>query len=519
MTDFTRDRWGRPLIAQPEGKPLPYTRISSFGQQLENQFGLNKWKQRMVLLGAVDRPDLMKLASAARSNDRKLDGLVEQMMDAGGASRAANTGTAIHDVLAQIDEGTISQGDVPDEFLGPVQAWHDLLAGFGWSPVADMVEIAVVHDRLQAAGSLDNVCRTSDGRLVVVDKKTGKSMGQRPLAYMVQLAIYATADRYDIESGVRSPLGVDQSVAYIAHIPAAGGDSALYEVDIEEGLRLADLAAQVKQAEKTAKPVTKLAPVASPLAPVASETDGGTSTAETAVGSREDNGDANLQVRRDWLAGRLRACLDHPMAKPLLANRWPADLPKLASDHRHTADELVEVERVIAAVETEIEADFTHRDPTVVPDRQDRFEPKRQQTREKPREGKRADPKSMETLKSKITDLESGRKQIVMDIAKAAHESGVSISLTQRPSVRRFEIARLLMMLVEDWPDADVATAVLQYVTNQPDRTAGEIVGWMSADEATDAIGRLPNLANHGEVTIGPTGQMAFQVKEPENHG
>lgn len=517
MTDFKRDRWGRPLIVQPEGDPLPYARVSSFGQQLENQFGLNKWKQRMVLLGAVDRPDLMKLASAARNDDRKLDGLVDQLMDAGGASRAANTGTAIHDILAQVDEKTVDLGDVPDEFLGPVQAWRDLLEQFGWEPVSSMVEVAVVHDRLRAAGSLDNICRRPDGSLVVVDKKTGKSMGKRPLAYMVQLAIYATAEIYDLETGERSPLGVDQSVAYIAHIPAAGGAPAMYEVDVAEGLRLAELAAQIKTAEKQAQPVTKMAPVASPLAPVAPETVGGTSTPESSPEPTEDNGDANLAVRRRWLADRLRAILPNPTAKTLLASRWPDTLPKLSSDHQHTAAELVEVERVIASIETDIEADFPSSDPTKPTERR---EIRRQEIREKPREGKRADPKSLEVLKSKITDLESGRKQIVMDIAKQAHQSGVSISLTQRPSIRRFEIARLLLAIVEDWPDIEVATAVLQYVTDQPDKTAGEIVGWMSADEATDAVGRLPTLATDGEITISPDGQMGFQLaKDQKNHG
>ncbi len=45
--DFTRDRWGRPLIIPADGgKAIAYGRFSSHGSVLEDKFALEKWKIR-----------------------------------------------------------------------------------------------------------------------------------------------------------------------------------------------------------------------------------------------------------------------------------------------------------------------------------------------------------------------------------------------------------------------------------------------------------------------------------------
>lgn len=502
MIDFKRDRWGRPLIVPADGgKPVAYSRVSSYGQTLENQFGLNKWKQRMVLLGAINRPDLMSLATAAKNEDRTLDGLVQQMLDAGGASRAANTGTAIHDVLAQVDAESLDAGSVADEFLAPVQAWQGLLDGLGWSAVPDRIEVTVVNDRYEAAGSLDNICRTADGSMVVVDKKTGKSIGRRPLAYMVQLAIYATSDIYDIETGQRQPLGVDARSAYIAHIPADGGEPAMYEVDVEEGLRLADLAFQVKKAERSGEPLARLTPADMPRpAPDAREAQG------EATESKPD-------AQRDWLKGRVATILSYETGRDLLGGYWPADIPKLSADHVYSQVEIDEIVACLNLIEMVLEAPFPGDDPT----REKPTLPSKAQitmARDKPQEGRRVEQPDVYALQLTIESLPEEQQQIIMQFAKEAHSAGASVSLRQRPSVRRFEIARMLIQLVKDWPDADIAFGVLRHLTGLESQTAGEIIGWLTVEQATALAAAMPELARTGEIIIRPDGQMSINTKE-----
>ena len=496
MPDFQRDRWGRPLVVPAAGgEAKPYARVSSFGQILENQFGLNKWKQRMVLLGAIDRPDLMQLATAAKGDDRKLDGLVQQMLDAGGASRAANTGTAIHDMLAQIDMGEIAVGDVPDQFFEQVRAWHDLLDVHNMEPVPDMVEIQVVNDRFQAAGSADNICRTADGRLVLVDKKTGKKISQRPLAYMVQLAIYATSDQYDVETGERKPLGVDDTVAYIAHVPANGGEAAMYEVDVAEGLRLAELAADAKRAEKEAAPVRKMSRSAPP-------------------GSKKGS-----DAKRLWIADRLSTILEYPKAKMLLQSRWPADLPKLSSDYRHSDAELEQIAAVVQSIEDEVSAPFPPADPTV-----DKPAPRKKavsavEPRRTVDEGGRADDQAVEALQRTLSNLRHEHRELVMQWAKEAHQSGQSLSLRQNQSIRRFEAARLLIELATRWENADAALAVLADCGETND-TVGTTVAWYSVDQSKAAMERSQILAQQGRLQVSNTGDLLFQTPEgPDTDG
>lgn len=496
MPDFERDRWGRPLVVPAAGgKPKPYARVSSFGQILENQFGLNKWKQRMVLLGAIDRPDLMQLATAAKSDDRKLDGLVEQMLDAGGASRAANTGTAIHDVLAQVDAGDLTLDAVPDQFLAQARAWQDLLDAHGLQPVPDMVELQVVNDRFEAAGSADNICRTADGRLVLVDKKTGKKIGQRPLAYMVQLAIYATSDRYDVETGKREPLGVDDTVAYIAHVPASGGEAVLYEIDVAEGLRLAELAADAKRAEKQATPIRKMEPAAAPAA------------------------EPGSPAKRLWVADRLSTILEYPKAKTLLGSRWPADLPRLSSDHRHSDAELEQIAAIVQSIEDEVSAPFPPADPTAEKPAPRKKAAAKTEPPATIDEGGRADDQAVEALQRTLSNLRHEHREFVMRWAKEAHESGRSLSLRQNQSIRRFEAARLLIELATRWESDEAAMAVLADCGETND-TVGTTVAWYSVDQSKTAMERSQILAQQGRLQVSNTGDLLFQTPErPDTNG
>jgi len=81
----------------------------------------------------------------------------------------------------------------------------------------------------------------------------------------VQLAVYATGERYDAVTGERRPLGVvlegphageyevDLDVAEVVHLPLGEGRAQVYEVDIRSGRTAAGLAKSVKALRNDAR--------------------------------------------------------------------------------------------------------------------------------------------------------------------------------------------------------------------------------------------------------------------------
>lgn len=462
MSDFNRDRWGRPTIIQVDGSLKPYTRISSYGQNLENQTGLTKWKLRTVVAGAVARPDLMQLASAHKADDRKLDDLAQQMLDAGGASRAANTGTAIHEVLAQVDQGILTRDAVPGNFLPYMQAWYDTLDQFGLEVIPEMVELRLVNDHYEAAGSGDNfLMRTSDGKLIAVDKKTGKSIQPRPLAYMVQLALYATSVEYTVATGERSALpNVDLEVAYIAHLPAQSDTCTLYEIDLREALKLADLSQAIRKAEKTTPKVIKLEPQAaaspSPLA-------------------------EPIVERHALLKARVGALVEAGHMNTLVAF-WPDEVPTFKQSNEQSSAELDKITKIVESAEALHSMPFLP-EPQSAP--QKPKETKRS-TKKKIDEGHLMDNPSIDELRSTIKALPTAKRKILEAWAKEASESGQSISLTATPSVRRFEIARAMILL------ADQPNPLAAIISNGGNgATVGEALSMLTVDQATKITKQL----------------------------
>lgn len=501
--DFTRDRWGRPLIKQPEGKDLPYTRISGYGQVLEDQFGLTKWKQRMVLVGAVARPDLVKLATAAKDDDRRLDTLVEQMLEAGGASRAANTGTAIHEVLANLDTGKIDLDSVPDEFLAHARLWTSTLEQHGLTVEQSLVECHLVNDRYQAAGSGDNFLRDSNGVLYVADKKTGKSIGQRPLAYMVQLALYATADLYDIETGERTPTGCDQSTGYIVHLPANGETCELYEVDLDAALELATLAQQVRRAQKTTTPISKI--------------DRSSTTVKSKPISEKPAKSAKskkptVAERRAWIEQRVRTVLEQPDGRAMLQLCWPPDIPRLSSDHKHTAAELDRLTTALDEAEKGSSAPFPAPDPANIakPVVEAKEEPRKAQPKPLD-EGRFVDQPTIDALRAKFDSLLPEQQKQIADWAREAHAADRNVSLQLKPSERRFNIARAMIELATTWEgDSDAVPAVIRTVTPL-DTTVGATLGSLTIDQAESLIVHSDALSKYGTLSYTFDGVAEFQ--------
>lgn len=220
--DFPRDRWGRPLIIPPGGgKPIAYFRASSYGGPLEDRYNLEQWRLRTASVGLSRRQDLIAaIAACAPHEKKKMDEHVEAAIVAGGGSDAANIGVALHSFSERVDRGELAVGDIPEPWRERVQAYVDTIDANGLDVVPHLIECRLVNDRWRVAGTADRFYRRrSDGRLVVADLKTGKSVGS--LTQMLQLFVYATSVLYDPATGERTPIGdVDTTHGLIIHLPA-----------------------------------------------------------------------------------------------------------------------------------------------------------------------------------------------------------------------------------------------------------------------------------------------------------
>ena len=258
--DFLRDDFKRPLIMQEDGSRLPYSRASSLGGVLESQDKLINWKQRQTAIGLARRPDLILAVNADRDNIDKMKAHVEKCEAEARSDARATIGTSVHTLTEKVDQG-IDPGYVPEEFLPDLDAYMKRT-----KPIFEHLEIEVrlVQDELQVAGTADRVCRikadlkTPDGgvlpagSIVIGDLKTSKSMKYSEMKFSVQFAVYAHSVRYDIDNEKRIPwdVPIDQKWAVVFHVPAGEGTCSLYWVDIEEGWRLAKLSAEVKKARR-----------------------------------------------------------------------------------------------------------------------------------------------------------------------------------------------------------------------------------------------------------------------------
>jgi hypothetical protein len=266
MTDIKRDRWDRPLILQPDGREIAYTRASTAAKALDDLNALMAWKARKTAEGLVKRPDLMSrvsgvLATGNPDDDwsakRTLNGVVDEAMEAAGATTARNAGSAMHSLTEAVDMHTWPLW-ISDEDEARLVAYAEAVRHMK----ALEAETFVVLDNLKVAGSFDRLWRLPDGRVVVGDLKTGKSEADYPLSTAMQLAFYAHGRKYDPETGRRSKLhaDLDTSVGLLIHLPASGGCKVI-PLDLVKGWHAAQTAAMVHHEIRKWKPADLYVPL------------------------------------------------------------------------------------------------------------------------------------------------------------------------------------------------------------------------------------------------------------------
>jgi len=481
VTDFTRDRWGRPLITPPGGgKPVAYSRFSSFGSVLEDRFGLELWKQRTACLGLAQQPHLLAQVAACPPEDSKrLNKLVEEALKFGGSTSGAGLGTALHEFTARIDTGDLSVDAVIDPWGADVRAYVAALAAHGLTVVHDLVEVTLAHDELRLAGTADRFYRRSDGRLVCADVKTGKSIGDNPLAYIVQLATYATSALYDIDKGTRTPVGdVDTSVGLLVHLPAGKAVCTIYEVDLVAGMELARLAGTVRAAQKRKDLLHVVVPIEQAIV----------AAFPGATPSHVPDRATLLLERVEWVRDRIVVLRD-------LGARidWPEGLvtPKAALAGAPVTDEdVAQMVAVLDAAETRAQAPFPAEDPATPPlEPMVPAPPVAVARQAKPDEGRDLTDAERDELKAWVAE-HAADPDVYALVTRTVREGGRDLTVAAWPTERRRLLAKALVRLAHHGDEVlRAACALVVPDAAMPAVEIGKALAAMTIGDATRLLG------------------------------
>lgn len=251
MGEPQRDQWGRYILPDPTtGANRSWVRATTVSGLLSDRYNLEKWANRMIILGLTKRPDLMALAAASGPDDRRrLDDIAKHAKDAAASDSKANIGTAIHAATEALDRG--EPVNMPPPYDRDVQAYEDKLRGLSVTVVPGWIERIVLVPQLGegVAGTLDRLVMCPDWDLPrIADIKTGATVKFSGLDHAVQQAIYANATHYyddQTEELVPCP-PIDKTKALIIHLPAGTATCEIHELDITAGWAAAQTAAEVR---------------------------------------------------------------------------------------------------------------------------------------------------------------------------------------------------------------------------------------------------------------------------------
>lgn len=269
-----RDGYGRYLIPNRDkpGHRRAYSRATTIAHTLSDEFLLTQWKRRMVAQGLVVEPallDRVQIAAteleaagedwrAAKEAKRALNELCDEAAAAAGAERGSHLGTALHALTEWSDAGRLDEVEVPEGLAADLAAYQATMAEAGISRPAEYIERVVVNYGVDAAGTLDRLLLMPDGRLVVGDLKTQKSIDFGWLEIAIQLAEYAYADAMLADvPGLGPELvampEVDRSTAIVMWLPVGQARCTLHEIDISAGWHAAQIATEVRRLRSLSK--------------------------------------------------------------------------------------------------------------------------------------------------------------------------------------------------------------------------------------------------------------------------
>lgn len=222
--------------------------VTSVAKIGTDTYALEQWKLRKVVEGLRAKPELLQEPALDDPGPRipvTSGALVELALEAAGTNDAAAAGTAAHSLSERVDRGE----EVEDHEIQTATNWKLALRAAGLQIVPDLMERVIVHPDQRICGRFDRLARRlSDGRLVIVDLKTGASAKNYPHSTATQMALYANAPLmgtiWEGDSGETSdfeplPADLDKNTGYMLHLPD-DGEAGVYAVNIALGWKVCE---------------------------------------------------------------------------------------------------------------------------------------------------------------------------------------------------------------------------------------------------------------------------------------
>lgn len=328
--DAEYDRFGRYLLPDPAtGEVTSYTRATTLAGTLDDRWALEAWKMRMVALGLGKRPDLLALVATAHdphdTDKSMINDACNRALEAAGGTERRDLGTALHALTHSYDRGdpaVVEPGRVVESLRPGLAAYAAAMRTYGLEVAPDYVERKTVVPGWGVAGTVDRcMVRDTEGKVRVLDIKTGRTLEYSEVYIAIQLAVYqlglSGVGVFDEQSRRWDPLPdsveLDDAVGYVMHLPGrdpqTGQDlePTLYRVDLTRGRTLAELALEVRGKRKTKGLLAPIHPPAPSAAAVAGRPPADTEPVEPTLptGEREMRECAIEEIRAATTLGEL----------------------------------------------------------------------------------------------------------------------------------------------------------------------------------------------------------------------
>lgn len=232
------DKYGRYQF-DVDGKGVrPYTRATTIARVLEDEYHLTQWKLRTVAHGIGLREDLAQRAAVTPVSDKR--NYKEILTEADSAASSAfkrNVGTAFHQFRAMVADPEYDQSTAPAKLRTAYANYESELARLGIEDLLHLRETALADVRTGVAGTTDGFAKLADGRIVILDTKTGGV--DYPHSFAIQLAIYANATHMFVRDQGEMrwvPMTqVEKLYGLVAHVDVETGSVDIYSIDLLAG--------------------------------------------------------------------------------------------------------------------------------------------------------------------------------------------------------------------------------------------------------------------------------------------
>lgn len=378
--------------------------------------------------------------------------------------RAASRGTDVH----AIAEAYAQTGSLPqwaDEIAGYVDALRNFFNQQQPRPV--LIEQTVFNEQVGYAGSFDLVAHVpslGDG-LCILDYKTSKAIYPDVAA---QLAAYAHAPEYITENGTISEMPTIEHGAVVRL--AADGTYEFVRCDIEAGFEYFCAVRAVYAID----------------------------TKPFLLGDVEPWRDS-LTDRHQYIKNRLANVKQNEQATATLLASWPTALPtpKNVTDPDHMW--LVKVDALLTDIERQHSLPFAAGNPAAEPP-----PPPPPPAAKTDEDDITVTPESVQACRNQLANASQTVRETAAAIAKEASAARRSISLSQKPTLRKIAIIGVMLdILTDNGGNPSTLEAMMLHLGLRTTKTLGADIGGMTFADA-QTLSTLHDQLRQGSVKITP---------------